>query len=76
MAGSHALVAELIHCEGGDGYLRILRFRVISHYIVGNGDEKEAENVHVAGLCDKAEHAVVLLIKWPHLRRFRTVRIS
>ena len=71
VAGSHALVAELIHCEGGDAHLRILKFRVISHHIVGNGDEKEAENVYVAGPCEKAEDAVVLLIKRPHVRRVR-----
>jgi hypothetical protein len=35
-----------------------------------------AENVHVAGLCDKAEDAAVLLVKWPHVRRFHTVRGS
>ena len=30
------------------------------------------KNAHVAGLCDKAEDAAVLPIKWPDVRRFRT----
>ena len=51
------------------------RFRV-NLWGTGTDKTKGRRNVHVAGLCDKAEDAVVLLVKWPQVRRFHTVRGS
>ena len=45
--------------EGVDAHLRTPRFRVFS---LMNGVGQEAENVHLAGLCDDAEDAAILLI--------------
>ena len=45
--------------EGVDAHLRTLRFRIFS---LVNEAGQEAENVHLAGLCDDAEDAAILLI--------------
>jgi hypothetical protein len=73
MGNPHALVDKVVHREGGDAHLCTPRPRISPNY--GSG-RKEAEDSHVAGLCDKPEDAAVLRIKGPHVRRFGTVRSS
>ena len=50
--------------EGVDAHLRTLRFRVFS---LVNEARQEAENIHLAGLCDDAEDAAILLALRPPL---------
>jgi regulator of replication initiation timing len=68
VADAHALVYEVVHREGGDAHLRAAAERTRASFET-KCSRRQRKYAHIAGLRDKAENAVVLLIEGPHVCR-------